>query len=117
MQRNKSTRVTRYSHSLFLSAFQALAQIRTEIDNHQKNFYMELVSDCWLFVRLQVVTTMFLASLVGVIIVYRHSFTSHMAGLCLTSAILIMSDVFLFTRLVSLDDVYSRWMLTTTVVF
>ncbi len=29
---------------------------------------------------------------------FRHSVTSHMAGLCLTSAIMIMGDVFLFTR-------------------
>ncbi len=36
--------------------------------------------------------------LATVIVFFRHTVTSHMAGLCLTSAIMIMNDVFLFTR-------------------
>lgn len=82
----------------FRNQRQVLDLSLNEIDAHQKNCYMEMVSDCWLFVRLQVITTVFIASLSLVIVWNRHHITSHMAGLCLTSAIMIMSDVFLFTR-------------------
>ena len=43
-------------------------------------------------------TGLFTAALSFAVVLFRHSVTSHMAGLCLTSAIMIMSDVFLFTR-------------------
>ena len=43
-------------------------------------------------------TGLFTACLAVVIVFFRHSVTSHMAGLCLTSAIMVMTDVFLFTR-------------------
>ncbi|TRY67445.1 hypothetical protein TCAL_02747 [Tigriopus californicus] len=82
----------------FRNQRQVLDLSLNEINAHQKNCYMEMVSDCWLFVRLQVITTVFIASLSMFIIWNRHDITSHMAGLCLTSAIMIMSDVFLFTR-------------------
>eukprot|EP00095_Tigriopus_kingsejongensis_P005978 maker-scaffold48_size466083-snap-gene-2.9 protein:Tk05978 transcript:maker-scaffold48_size466083-snap-gene-2.9-mRNA-1 annotation:"hypothetical protein TRIADDRAFT_50060" len=77
---------------------QVIEMSLSEIDKHQKNCYMEMVSDGWLFVRLQIITSVFIGSLSVMSVLNRHSITSHMAGLCLTSAIMIMSDVFLFTR-------------------
>ncbi len=32
----------------------AVGECARELDDHQKHFFMEMVSDCWLFVRLQV---------------------------------------------------------------
>ena len=47
---------------------------------------------------IKIMTGLFTAALSFAVVLFRHSVTSHMAGLCLTSAIMIMSDVFLFTR-------------------
>ncbi len=49
----------------------ATEECMREMDEHQKHFFMEMVSDCWLFVRLQMVTGVFLASLGGVIVLWR----------------------------------------------
>ncbi len=49
----------------------ACLECEREIDSHQKHFFMEMVSDCWLFVRLQMVTGVFLASLGAVIVLWR----------------------------------------------
>ena len=91
--------MTQYRFNVFFRAEnQCFEHCLQEIDNHQKHYFMELVSDCWLFIRLQCVTGGFLAFLALGLVFYRHSVSAHMAGLCLTSATLIMTDVFLFTR-------------------
>ena len=51
-----------------------------------------------LIAQFKIMTGLFTAALSFAVVLFRHSVTSHMAGLCLTSAIMIMSDVFLFTR-------------------
>lgn len=60
------------------------------IDDHQKFFELEMVSDCWLFVRLQMIISMFIGTLSFTMILYRDSIGAHLAGLSLTSAITIM---------------------------
>ena len=76
------------------------------IDEHQTYYYLEMASDCWLFVRLQFLTSIFIGILGLLTVLYRNSghasrpegIGADMAGLSLTSAITIMQDVFLFAR-------------------
>lgn len=68
------------------------------IDDHQTYYYMEMVSDCWLFLRLQLLTSIFIGVLSFATVMYKDSMGANLAGLSLTSAITVMSDVFLFAR-------------------
>ena len=68
------------------------------IDDHQTFFYMEMVSDCWLFLRLQLLTSIFIGVLSFATVMYRDTMGANLAGLSLTSAITVMQDVFLFAR-------------------
>jgi len=68
------------------------------IDDHQTYYYMEMVSDCWLFLRLQLLTSIFIGVLSFVTVIYKDSMGVNMAGLSLTSAITVLQDVFLFAR-------------------
>jgi ABC-type multidrug transport system fused ATPase/permease subunit len=79
------------------SAF-AIERCERSVDAHQKHCYMEFASDCWLFVRLQFVTGLFLTTLTLLLVLFRYDVTSQAAGLCLTSALVITADSFLFTR-------------------
>lgn len=68
------------------------------IDDHQTFYYMEMVSDCWLFLRLQFLTSVFIGALSLSTVLYRDTMGPNLAGLALTSAITVMQDVFLFAR-------------------
>ena len=68
------------------------------IDDHQTFFYMEMVSDCWLFLRLQFLTSIFIGVLSLAIVMNKDTMGANLAGLSLTSAITVMQDVFLFAR-------------------
>ena len=68
------------------------------IDDHQTFYYMEMVSDCWLFLRLQLLTSIFIGVLSLATVLYRDTMGPNLAGLSLTSAITVMQDVFLFAR-------------------
>jgi len=68
------------------------------IDEHQTFYYMEMVSDCWLFLRLQLLTSIFIGVLSCATVFYRDTMGANLAGLSLTSAITVMQDVFLFAR-------------------
>ena len=68
------------------------------IDDHQTFYYMEMVSDCWLFLRLQFLTSIFIGVLSLATVLYRDTMGPNLAGLSLTSAITVMQDVFLFAR-------------------
>ena len=68
------------------------------IDDHQTFYYMEMVSDCWLFLRLQFLTSIFIGALSLSTVLYRDTMGPNLAGLALTSAITVMQDVFLFAR-------------------
>jgi len=60
------------------------------VDGHQNFYELEMVSDCWLFVRLQMIISMFMGTLSLTMIFYKDSIGSQLAGLALTSAITIM---------------------------
>ena len=68
------------------------------IDDHQTFYYMEMVSDCWLFLRLQFFTSIFIGVLSIATVMNRNTMGANLAGLSLTSAITVMQDVFLFAR-------------------
>jgi hypothetical protein len=68
------------------------------IDEHQTYYTMEMVSDCWLFLRLQILTSIFIGVLSMATVVNRDTMGANLAGLSLTSAITVMQDVFLFAR-------------------
>lgn len=50
-----------------------LQKSKSEVDNHQKYCLLEMVSDCWLFVRLQIFTSLFIAALACIIIWWADS--------------------------------------------
>jgi hypothetical protein len=43
------------------------------IDEHQTFYYMEMVSDCWLFLRLQLLTSIFIGVLSCATVFYRDT--------------------------------------------
>ena len=93
-------------HFFFLTIFYWLPNKKLQmtddclktIDDHQTFFYMEMVSDCWLFLRLQLLTSIFIGVLSFATVMYRDTMGANLAGLSLTSAITVMQDVFLFAR-------------------
>ena len=82
----------------FHCIFQMTAECMKAIDEHQSFNYMEMVSDCWLFLRLQFLTSIFIGVLSFATVMYRDTMGANLAGLSLTSAITVMQDVFLFAR-------------------
>ena len=77
---------------------QMIDECMKTIDDHQTFFYMEMVSDCWLFLRLQFLTSIFIGVLSLAIVMNKDTMGANLAGLSLTSAITVMQDVFLFAR-------------------
>ena len=51
------------------------------VDEHQTFYYMEMVSDCWLFLRLQLLTSVFIGVLSCATVFYRDSMGANLAGL------------------------------------
>ena len=43
------------------------------IDDHQTYYYLEMVSDCWLFIRLQFISSVFIGILGILTIFHRNS--------------------------------------------
>ena len=82
----------------FFTILQMIDECMKTIDDHQTFFYMEMVSDCWLFLRLQFLTSIFIGVLSLAIVMNKDTMGANLAGLSLTSAITVMQDVFLFAR-------------------
>ena len=82
----------------FFVQLQMIDECMKTIDDHQTFFYMEMVSDCWLFLRLQFLTSIFIGVLSLAIVMNKDTMGANLAGLSLTSAITVMQDVFLFAR-------------------
>ena len=57
------------------------------IDDHETFYYMEMVSDCWLFLRLQFLTSIFIGVLSLATVMNKSTMGANLAGLSLTSAI------------------------------
>ena len=85
-------------NDIFFLQLQMIDECMKTIDDHQTFFYMEMVSDCWLFLRLQFLTSIFIGVLSLAIVMNKDTMGANLAGLSLTSAITVMQDVFLFAR-------------------
>ena len=53
--------------------FQMTDECMKTIDEHQTFYYMEMVSDCWLFLRLQLLTSIFIGVLSCATVFYRDT--------------------------------------------
>ena len=84
--------------SFFFFLKQMIDECMKTIDDHQTFYYMEMVSDCWLFLRLQFLTSIFIGVLSLATVMNKSTMGANLAGLSLTSAITVMQDVFLFAR-------------------
>ena len=57
----------------FFTFFQMTDECMKTIDEHQTFYYMEMVSDCWLFLRLQLLTSIFIGVLSCATVFYRDT--------------------------------------------
>ena len=62
-----------YINRFIFTFFQMTDECMKTIDEHQTFYYMEMVSDCWLFLRLQLLTSIFIGVLSCATVFYRDT--------------------------------------------
>ena len=67
-----STR-SRFRWGKHLFELQVTSEFMDTVDDHQTYYYLEMASDCWLFVRLQFLTSVFIGALSLLTVFYRNS--------------------------------------------
>ncbi|XP_040572291.1 multidrug resistance-associated protein 1 isoform X2 [Lepeophtheirus salmonis] len=69
------------------------------IDEHQSVSLMEIISEAWLFLRLQLIAGTFIGILATALVFFpSEGNSSSLSALSLTSSLTVLQDIFLFTR-------------------
>ena len=91
-----------FSGSATIRAFQAqdrfISSMESRTELNQKFYFMELVSNAWLFSRLESTVNLLIFFVALFAVVFRESSDPGLVGLSLTYAFNFQLDVFLFTR-------------------
>ena len=90
------------SGSMTIRAFRFQKQFVTEneekIENYQRSQYPEIMSNGWLFLRLQSIGTMLVLISALIIVLNRDNMDSGIAGLCLSYTVNCQLSIYLLTR-------------------